>query len=116
LRLKEKLRLQGKGVRPEGSDLKLINNARARVIKFSNREKYSRAKIRIARKTSQQADVTSSEIIRFHLQRRRQHQAENMTSHSEIKVIWEFSAGPTAPFDERDYVREQYMENFGGIK
>jgi hypothetical protein len=116
LRLKEKLRLQGKGVRPEGSDLKLINNARARVIKFSNREKYSREKIRIARKTSQQADVTSSEIIRFHLQRRRQHQAQNMTSRSEIKVIWEFSAGPTAPFDERDYVREQYMENFGGIK
>jgi hypothetical protein len=55
-------------------------------------------------------------MIRLHLQQRRQHQAENMTSRSEIKVIREFSAGPTAPFDERDYVREQFMENFGGIK
>jgi hypothetical protein len=52
----------------------------------------------------------------LHLQRRRQHKAENMTSHSEIKVIREFFAGATAPFDERDYVREQFMENFGGIK
>jgi hypothetical protein len=55
-------------------------------------------------------------MIRLHLQQRRQHPAENMTSRSEIKVIREFSAGPTAPFDERDYVREQFMENFGGIK
>jgi hypothetical protein len=50
------------------------------------------------------------------MQRRRQHKAENMTSHSEIKVIREFFTGATAPFDERDYVREQFMENFGGIK
>jgi hypothetical protein len=39
-----------------------------------------------------------------------------MTSHSKIKVIREFSAAATAPIDERDYVREQFRENFGGIK
>jgi hypothetical protein len=39
-----------------------------------------------------------------------------MTSHFEIKVIREFFAGATAPFYERDYVREQFTENFGGIK
>jgi hypothetical protein len=39
-----------------------------------------------------------------------------MTSHSKIKVIREFSVAATAPIDERDYVREQFRENFGGIK
>jgi hypothetical protein len=37
-------------------------------------------------------------------------------SHSKIKVIREFSLGADSPIDERYHVREQFRENFGGIK